>query len=69
MLKAPIYLCLALNGLNDALENYECGIVGFNPNKEKIYPIDEMKKLVNILKEDKKNNTEQLLKLKKKYYL
>ena len=52
--------------INDALENYECGIVGFNPNKEKIYPIDEMKKLVNMLKEDKKKNTEQLLILKKK---
>ena len=52
--------------INDALENYESGIVGFNLNKDKIYPIDEMKKLVNILKEDKKNNTEQLLKLKKK---
>ena len=52
--------------INDALENYESGIVGFNHNKEKIYPIDEMKKLVNMLKEDKKNNTEQLLTLKKK---
>ena len=54
--------------INDALENYECGIVGFSPNKEKIYPIDEMKKLVNMLKEDKKNNTEQLLKLRKKVF-
>ena len=52
--------------INDALENYENGIVGFNPNKEKIYPMDEMKKLVNTLKEDKKYNTEQLLMLKKK---
>ena len=52
--------------INDALENYEYGIVGFTPNKEKVYPIDEMKKLVTMLKEDKKNNTEQLLKLKKK---
>ena len=52
--------------INDALENYESGIVGFNPNKEKIFPMDEMKKLVNVLKEDKKKNTEQLLILKKK---
>ena len=52
--------------INDALENYENGIVGFTPNNEKVYPIDEMKKLVNMLKEDKRNNTEQLLKLKKK---
>ena len=52
--------------INDALENYEFGIVGSSPNKEKIYPIDEMKKLVNMLKEDKKKNTEQLLKLRKK---
>ena len=44
--------------INDALENYEYGIVGFTPNKEKVYPIDEMKKLVTMLKEDKKNNTE-----------
>ena len=52
--------------INDALENYEYGIIGFTPNKEKVYPIDEMKKLVTMLKEDKKNNNEQLLKLKKK---
>ena len=52
--------------INDALENYESGIVGYGLNQNKIYPIDEMKKLVNLLKEDKKKNTEQLLKLKKK---
>ena len=54
--------------INDALENYERGIEGFTPNKEKIYPMEEMKKLVNMLKDDKKKNTEQLLILKKKVF-
>ena len=50
----------------DELENFENGIVAYTSNKDKIHPMDEMKKLVEMLKEDKKANTEQLLKYKKK---
>ena len=52
--------------IKDTLENYESGIFIINSDNEKIYPLEEMKKLVNMLKEDKRNNTEQLLKLRKK---
>ena len=52
--------------IKDSLDNYESGLFVINTDNEKIYPLEEMKKLVNMLKEDKKNNTEKLLKLRKK---
>ena len=52
--------------IKDSLENYERGIFLTNADNEKVYPLEEMKKLVNMLKDDKRNNTEQLLKLRKK---
>ena len=52
--------------IKDSLENYESGIFLKNADNEKVYPLEEMKKLVNMLKDDKRNNTEQLLKLRKK---
>ena len=54
--------------IKDSLENYENGILVFNSDNEKVYPLDEMRKLVKMLKEDKKNNTEKLLKLRKKVF-
>ena len=52
--------------IQDSLDNYESGLFIINTDKEKVYPLEEMKKLVNMLKEDKRNNTEKLLKLRKK---
>ena len=52
--------------IKDSLDNYERGIFLYNSNDEKIYPLEEMKKLVTVLKNDKIKNTEQLLKLRKK---
>ena len=52
--------------IKDNLENYENGIYIINFDNEKVYPLEEMRKLVNMLKDDKRNNTEQLLKLRKK---
>ena len=52
--------------IKDSLENYESGIFLSNADNEKVYPLEEMRKLVNMLKDDKRNNTEQLLKLRKK---
>ena len=51
----------------DKIENLENGILegSFNQNNG-INPLDELKKLVNMLKEDKKANTEKLIMLKKK---
>ena len=52
--------------IKDSLDNYERGIFLYNSDNEKIYPLEEMKKLVTMLKTDKIKNTEQLLKLRKK---
>ena len=52
--------------IQDSLDNYESGLFIINTDKEKVYPLEEMQKLVNMLKEDKRNNTEKLLKLRKK---
>ena len=52
--------------IQDSLDNYESGLFVINTDNEKVYPLEEMKKLVNMLKEDKRNNTEKLLKLRKK---
>ena len=52
--------------IQDSLDNYESGLFIINTDNEKVYPLEEMKKLVNMLKEDKRNNTEKLLKLRKK---
>ena len=53
--------------LADKIENLENGILegSFNQNN-KVNPLDELKKLVNMLKEDKKASTEKLIILKKK---
>ena len=51
----------------DKIENLENGILEGNfGQKNQTNPIDELKKLVNMLKEDKKENTEKLIILKKK---
>ena len=51
----------------DQMENLENGINEGNFNqKGRTNPLDEMKKLVNMLKDDKKENTEKLIMLKKK---
>ena len=51
----------------DQMENLENGINEGNFNqKGRSNPLEEMKKLVNMLKEDKKENTEKLIMLKKK---
>ena len=51
----------------DKIENLENGILegNFGQNSQ-TNPLDELKKLVNMLKEDKKENTEKLIMLKKK---
>ena len=43
--------------IKDSLENYESGIFLSNAENEKVYPLEEMRKLVNMLKDDKRNNT------------
>ena len=51
----------------DKIENLENGILEGNYDQNnKTNPLEEMKKLVNMLKEDKKENTEKLILLKKK---
>ena len=52
----------------DKIENLENGILDGNiVNKHtKMNPLEEMKKLVSMLKEDKKENTQKLIMLKKK---
>ena len=52
--------------ISDKLENYESGLIEYDLNKKELRPLEEMKKLVKMLKEDKQHNTEQLLILKKK---
>ena len=52
--------------IKDSLDNFESGLFSYNVDKERIYPLEEMKKLVEMLKEDKLKNIEQLLKLRKK---
>ena len=51
----------------DKIEKLENGILegNFEPNTQ-TNPIDELKNLVNMLKEDKKQNTEKIIVLKKK---
>ena len=51
----------------DKIEKLENGILegSFEPNTQ-TNPLEELKNLVNILKEDKKQNTEKLIMLKKK---
>ena len=52
----------------DKIENLENGILDgtINNKNNKINPLEEMKKLVQMLKEDKKENTQKLITLKKK---
>ena len=52
----------------DKIENLENGILdgSINNKNSKINPLEEMKKLVTMLKEDKKDNTQKLITLKKK---
>ena len=52
--------------ISDKLESYENGLIEFNVNEKDTRPLEELKKLVSMLKEDKKDNTEQILILKKK---
>ena len=53
--------------LKGKIENFENGVLDGSGNKTgSLNPLEEMKKLVNMLKEDKKNNTEQLIILKKR---
>ena len=49
----------------DELENYENGIIAYTSDKNEIHPIDEMKSLIEMLSEDKKEMTENIIKLKK----
>ena len=56
--------------LANKIENLENGIMEGNfDNNKQINPLEEMKKLVAMLKEDKKENTEKLIMLKKKVLL
>ena len=51
----------------DKIDNLENGILEGNLGQNgQTNPLEEMKKLVNMLKEDKKENTEKLIMLKKK---
>jgi hypothetical protein len=53
--------------MQDKIDNLENGILEGNFGENgKTNPFEEMKKLVNMLKEDKKENTENLIMLKKK---
>ena len=36
--------------IQDSLDNYESGLFIINNDNEKVYPLEEMKKLVNMLK-------------------
>ena len=49
----------------DELENYENGIIAYTSERNEIHPIDEMKSLIEMLSEDKKEMTENIITLKK----
>ena len=49
----------------DQIENYENGIVIFDTDKNQIHPLEELKQLVKLMTNEKKDMTENIIRLKK----